>query len=137
MNNSIILLFAITIIAFSCKTIPLDSEKNSNSESVESVESVEKNEYEIAIGETFDVKLSSNASTGYSWNWANEESTTVVNFSGSDYVMDEPVMAGSGGNEVWTFIGVKAGEETIILEYARSWESQYVEGIKKIIVRVK
>jgi predicted secreted protein len=51
--------------------------------------------------------------------------------------MDEPVMAGSGGNEVWTFIGVKAGEETIILEYARSWESQYVEGIKKIIVRVK
>lgn len=139
MNNFIVFLFAISSTIFSCKTTDVGSKNNVNHENVETLE---PDEYEIAIGETFEVKLSANPSTGYSWNWVNKESITVVNLSNSVYVKNEPtndevIMVGVGGNEKWTFVGVEAGEETIILEYTPSWARETVARTKKIIVKVK
>jgi inhibitor of cysteine peptidase len=125
MKKIIIVLSAIVIIASSCKTTSINSEEN------------EEVVYEISVGETLEIKLAANPTTGYSWNWANEESITIVDSSGYRYALDEPVMAGSGGNDVWSFVGVKAGQETIVFEYARSWERQNVADVKRFVVSVK
>lgn len=126
MKKIIIVLSAIVIIASSCKTTSVNN-SDANEEFV----------YEISVGETLEIKLAANPTTGYSWNWANEENVTIIDSSGYRYVMDEPVMAGSGGSDVWTFVGVKAGQETIVFEYARSWERENVEKIKRFVISVK
>ena len=132
MKNLTILLFVITVIAFGCKTANVNSTgiEDANSMTSESVK------YKIAIGETFEIKLKSNPTTGYKWKWLNKEAITVVDYTGNSYVTDTPAMIGTGGNDTWTFTGIKSGTETIILGYGPAWIDE-TERVKKIVVKVK
>ena len=68
-------------------------------------------------GETFDIVLSSNPSTGYHWEVIPELDENIVQFAAQNYLAEEPVMPGSGGVDVWTFRAVNAGDTTIVLGY--------------------
>jgi predicted secreted protein len=68
-------------------------------------------------GETFDLLLPSNSSTGYHWEIIPELDVNIVEFVEQDYIPEEPVMPGSGGMDVWTFRAVSVGETTIVLGY--------------------
>ena len=68
-------------------------------------------------GETFDIVLSSNPSTGYHWEVIPELDETIVQLAAQNYLAEEPVMPGSGGVDVWTFRAVNAGDTTIVLGY--------------------
>lgn len=68
---------------------------------------------EVQSGETFNIVVDSNPSTGYSWKIVGELSG--VESVSSEYTADEPVMPGSGGVDVWTFKAVSAGQTQITL----------------------
>lgn len=70
---------------------------------------------EVQAGDTFNIVIDANPSTGYHWQLVGELDGNVVEFVSSDYTADEPVMAGSGGVDVWTFKAVSAGQAQIAL----------------------
>ena len=96
-----------------------------------------KTEYEIGVGEGFQIELVSNPSTGYAWKWTNKQDVSIVEVSDSQYIADHPDRIGGGGKEIWKFKGVKSGTDTIKLAYNRSWESNPGADTKTIAVKVK
>jgi len=71
----------------------------------------------VRAGETFDLVVPANSSTGYHWKLIPEQDTNVVEFVAEDYLAEEPVMPGSGGMDVWTFRTLDPGETKIVLGY--------------------
>jgi inhibitor of cysteine peptidase len=72
---------------------------------------------EAAAGNEFKIVIDSNPSTGYHWELVEELDESVVEFVSREYRADEPVLAGSGGVDVWTFKALAAGETHITLGY--------------------
>lgn len=70
---------------------------------------------EVQAGDTFNIVIGANPSTGYHWELIGELDGNVVEFASRDYTADEPVLAGSGGVDVWTFKTVLAGQTQITL----------------------
>jgi len=68
-------------------------------------------------GETFELVLPSNPSTGYHWDIIPELDETIVQFVEQNYVAEQPVLPGSGGADVWTFRAISAGDTTVVLGY--------------------
>ena len=71
----------------------------------------------VKSGETFDLVLPANSSTGYHWKIIPELDTSTVELVDENYISEQPVMPGSSGVDVWTFRGVNAGNTTIVLGY--------------------
>jgi inhibitor of cysteine peptidase len=71
----------------------------------------------VKTGETFNIILPSNSSTGYRWKIIPELDENIVQFVGQDSIAQQPVMPGSGGVDVWTFRAVAAGDTKITLGY--------------------
>jgi predicted secreted protein len=74
---------------------------------------------EIASGESFDVELESNPSTGYAWEVDGQLDEEVLTYEGSEYTPDEGSedLVGSGGTERLSFTAGAAGEAVIELTY--------------------
>lgn len=71
----------------------------------------------VKAGETFDLVVPSNPSTGHHWNIIPELDGNIVEFAEQNFFADQPGAVGSGGMEAWTFRAVSAGETTIVLGY--------------------
>jgi inhibitor of cysteine peptidase len=71
----------------------------------------------VTAGETFDLVLPANSSTGYRWDIVPEMDENLIEFVAQDYITEEPVMPGSGGVDVWTFRAINTGDTTIVLGY--------------------
>lgn len=71
----------------------------------------------VKAGETFNLVLPSNPSTGYQWNIIPELDVNLVEFIEQNYIAEEPVMPGSGGMDIWTFRALNTGDTTIVLGY--------------------
>jgi predicted secreted protein len=71
------------------------------------------------VGESFEIVLDSNATTGYEWQLAGRPPGDVVSFDGSAYELDpgSEDREGGGGAQTLTFTAVGEGETTIDLEY--------------------
>lgn len=83
----------------------------------------------IAAGEWFDVKLTSNKSTGYSWSVMITDMNPdgVVSEMGNEYIQpqnegDRPVL-GASGYELWHFKTLDKGFFNLVFHYARPWET--------------
>jgi inhibitor of cysteine peptidase len=72
---------------------------------------------EVEAGETFDLVVPSNPSTGYHWEILPDADPNLVEFVAQNYFAEQPVIPGSGGMEVWTFRALNIGETTIALGY--------------------
>jgi inhibitor of cysteine peptidase len=97
-----------------------------------------KTDYVVNKNETFEVSLISNLTTGYSWKWVKDNSSTRIDSVSATYVQDKVAsgIVGSGGNEIWKFKGKEAGVETLTFEYCRSWEPNSTVETKKIVVTI-
>jgi inhibitor of cysteine peptidase len=98
-----------------------------------------QSDYEVNKNETFEVILKSNPTTGYSWKWVKNQSSKLVDSVSTTYTQDkaESGMVGVGGKEIWKFKGKESGVDTLVFEYARSWEKYAAAETKKVVVRVK
>ena len=81
---------------------------------------------EVQTGETFEVKLGSNPTTGFQWSEEAQISDTAIIIQEShEFIGPEsepPPAPGTPGQEVWTFKALQKGSSTIYLEYNRPWE---------------
>ena len=71
----------------------------------------------VGAGETFELVLTANSSTGFHWELVEELDANVVELVSQDYIAQEPVMPGSGGMDVWTMRAINPGDTTIMLGY--------------------
>jgi len=85
--------------------------------------------FDVKQGEVITVKLDSNRASGFSWNLG-EDIGEVVKLDGKAVYARNTTKAGkvaSGGSETWRFRTAGAGQETVKLEYRRSWERNIPE----------
>ena len=78
-------------------------------------------EFTVAIGDKITVKLCSNASTGFNWDYEITGDDVLME---EDYDFEEPDtdIVGADGKEVWTFEAIEKGTTEIRMEYSRPWE---------------
>ncbi len=78
----------------------------------------------LAAGETLELVLESNPTTGYSWRVL-DVPVCLEQQGDAEYDSDAPPgMMGAGGEETWLFTVVEPGEGTLALEYIRPWEEE-------------
>ena len=78
----------------------------------------------VCVGQVLAVKLASNPTTGYGWTEHKPAETVLQQVSEPTYVPDmaPPGMVGVGGTETLEFKAVKPGQQSLQIEYKRSWE---------------
>lgn len=76
---------------------------------------------QLKVGETFEVRLKSNPTTGYAWSLA-PESTPLVRLTARSRT--EPVGPGVGRPimQIFDFQAARRGQGVLFLHYVRSWE---------------
>ena len=80
--------------------------------------------------------MNTNPSTGYSWQWSNRKMVAIVDTTKKVYLASNKGLVGSGGEEIWTFKGLKPGIDSVLLTYSRSWEKNPPAILKKVIIKV-
>jgi inhibitor of cysteine peptidase len=77
---------------------------------------------ELNIGDTFELRLKANPSTGFMW-YLQKESTRLAKFrSQTQTEPADPVMPGQPIFQVFRFEVVGSGDGVVLLHYVRSWE---------------
>lgn len=92
--------------------------------------------YTVGVGETFNLSLDSNPTTGYTWTLSDAWDKTILTLAGEDYhsQANENVV-GQGGQEIFRFKALKSGKTEINLIYSRPWES--VQPLKKFTAQIE
>ena len=72
--------------------------------------------YHINVGETFEINLNENGSTGFINCWLNQNEIDIVEEINSEYVSDnnDELIPGAGGVLTIKFKGIKKGCDTIM-----------------------
>ncbi len=73
----------------------------------------------VTKGETFEIVLTSNPSTGFVWTVAEEPDTAVVTLEDQAYEKPDSSAMGAPGTERFTFKAAGTGTTTMALKYAR------------------
>jgi len=94
--------------------------------------------FETTTGKTFTIALDANATSGYNWTQTTKD-TNVVAYVDIAYVATAsgPQVVGGSGTVTFTFKAVGKGTTTILLAYARPWESVPPSQTRTITVTVK
>ena len=79
------------------------------------------NDFQAEIGDKIRVKLCSNPTTGFKWEYEMSNETVLKE---EDYDFEEPKgdVPGAAGIEVWTFEAVEKGITEVRMEYSQPWE---------------
>lgn len=91
--------------------------------SAEPVYSKDDTQIKAKAGESFQIELEKNPTTGYEWTMANSDES-VVKLSSDEYksTNTDPDVVGAGGVHTYTFEALKTGTATITFIYERSFE---------------
>ncbi|MFC2032141.1 protease inhibitor I42 family protein [Chloroflexota bacterium] len=123
----ILMLTAITVLmlAVACAApsqkawVEVDCDEFYNNHHIEQI-------LQVQLGETFEVKLCSNPTTGFRWSEeAQISDSTVLRQENHEFIGPEsepPPPPGTPGQEVWTLNALKEGSSKILFEYSRPWE---------------
>ena len=84
---------------------------------------VSENQQNITLkkNQELTIVLSSNATTGYSWQLNNSYDKNIVNFINTDYVNSSSGLMGAPGQELWNFKGINKGSTTLGFTYSQKW----------------
>jgi predicted secreted protein len=77
----------------------------------------------VKNGETFDLRLQENPSTGFQWS-VSPEQAGIVKLTQSGYEANAPQRTGSGGHRLFTFLALKPGKTNLYLHLFRPWEGE-------------
>ena len=82
---------------------------------------------QIKAGDTLEVRLSSNPSTGYMW-YVHPKSTALLRLTGQTQTKPpepgagQPMMVGQPIVQIFSFQSKRKGDGILLLHYVRSWE---------------
>jgi predicted secreted protein len=113
----IIVLLALPSCIVTSRAIGVEISCNEFNENPHSI----RNEFQVEIGDKITVKLCSNPTTGFQWDYE----TTVENVlkeEDHDFEELEGDIPGAMGREIWTFEAVKKGTTKVQMEYSQPWE---------------
>ena len=99
--------------------------------------SCQKEPMKVKEGETFEILLKSNRTTGYAWFLERELKNSILDSVSVQYVVPENAATGAGGTEIWSFKARSKGEAQLIFIYKRSWEKEGDQMRKEIGVKVE
>ncbi len=92
-------------------------------------------EVEVSLGDSFEVRLPENPTTGYRW--------ALHSSGGPSLEIQEDTFEGQGGGDLgaggvhrWRFRTVQEGTADLVMEYRRSWEKRAAETFR-VTIRVK
>ena len=80
---------------------------------------------ETTSGQTINITLDSNITTGYKWNLVTEPDAKVLRLLSSQYVepgASNPPVVGAGGKEIWKFQTTGRGTTSLKLAYFRPFD---------------
>jgi len=79
----------------------------------------------LTVGQNLVVQLRSNPTTGYDWNERSVTESVLEKVGEPIFTQDSAPtgMVGVGGTEIWRFNATKVGQQSLIFDYARSWET--------------
>lgn len=76
----------------------------------------------LAVGETFELTLCANPSTGFAWNEVQITGGTTLLPLSREYREPSDAMPGAPGSELFVFEALEAGSGTVTIDYSRPWE---------------
>lgn len=90
------------------------------------------------INQMIVINLTSNPSTGFSWQLADSYNKAVVTKESNTFTKNNSDAIGAPGTEVWTFKAVGKGSTTLDFSYLKSWEPNTAPAqTKQINITVK
>ncbi len=100
--------------------------------------SCDQHTIKVKLGDNFSLTLESNPTTGYSWkaNFNSRQLKLVSQKFEPRQSDDQQLIAGRGGQEVFEFQALKAGNTKIEFHYLRPWEKD-VPAIKEVIYKIR
>ena len=96
-------------------------------------ESSNEKEIELSIGETLEVRLQENRTTGYRWVFESQGGPACPYFIDT---FEPGAGVGAPGTHRWEFRAEQAGKADIALSYRRPWEESEVSRRFTVHVRV-
>ena len=90
----------------------------------------------LARGQTLEVRLSSNAGTGYGWRLDREAAPLVLSGGSSQDVAASPGLAGGRLTAVYTYQGAGRGRTDLAFTFKRPWEPDR-PGDRKVVFQVR
>lgn len=103
-------LAAATITLAACGSAPIELGDTDDDSAVD-----------LTVGQSVEITLETNPTTGYEWAVDGDVPTTLVQDGPPAYVSETSAL-GAGGTEKWVFSGRAPGTETLRLKYWRSFE---------------
>lgn len=95
------------------------------------------NEFTMRKGQDCEIMFRTNASTGFWWQWVNEEEVTIVESVGDRYESDAPEgMVGASSNRYWKFHAKERGTQTLKFVYARDNQNESIR-TREVTITVK
>jgi inhibitor of cysteine peptidase len=89
-------------------------------------------ELAVSVGETFELRLPENPTTGYRWQVAAESSAAIRVVGDSFQVQGDAV--GAPGIRQWRFQTDRSGTHPLVLVEKRSWEKEAVRKFEVTVV---
>ncbi len=78
----------------------------------------------LRVGQTLEVRLAANPTTGYTWDLTAVDRTVLQPVGEPRFERGRKQALGSGGTMIWTFRAQAPGTTVLRLEYRRFWEAQ-------------
>jgi len=78
--------------------------------------------FEVEVGETFEIVLQSNSSTGFRWQLYDEPSSEIVALVKEEYIAASTTAVGASGWQRFTFVGTGDGETDLDFWYVRLFD---------------
>ena len=113
-------IIAVTILP-SCSSTPLSYNVEISCDQFNENSNYVVSETVVDVGDKFILKLCSNITTGFEWEYV-MTSDDVVKVADHSFEEPEGDMPGAAGVEVWTFEAVEKGTTEIQMEYSQPWE---------------
>ena len=90
---------------------------------------------DIKQGQTLELEVDSNPTTGYSWDVTSSVNAGVLRQKRKYKYIPESDLVGAGGIQIFYFEGLQRGTAELTFEYRRPWEKDK-EPARKCLVRV-
>lgn len=116
--------FALLFILFTSSCIVTSHEINvdiSCDDFTSNENSIIRNDFNVEVGDKIRVKLCSNPTTGFQWNYETI-GQNILKEEDRDFEEPKSNVVGASGKDVWTFEATEKGSTEIHMEYSRNWE---------------
>lgn len=94
-----------------------------------------ENPVKVSANSNLVINLSSNGSTGFSWQLVQISDPSVVQNINNTYNAPTTPLPGAAGSESWTFKALKSGTTSILMQYSQPW-TRGIKGAQSIAITV-